>query len=196
MLSITAWQSNLLYDPVNPYTFYPNSMNYVNKYDVGVISLMEEFSPLVGVDMTMKNSLNARVEYRRARTITMSFVNNQLTEVNSNEFIVGLGYRINDLRFIIATGKKKKQFSSDLNIKVDVGLRDNITFLRRIDENNNQISSGSKQFTLNFSADYMLSQSLQFRMYVNYNGNNPYISAQIPTASTNAGISLRFNLAQ
>jgi cell surface protein SprA len=196
MLSITAWQSNLLYDPVNPYTFYPNSMNYVNKYDVGVISLMEEFSPLVGVDMTMKNSLNARVEYRRARTITMSFVNNQLTEVNSNEFIVGLGYRIKDLRFIIATGKKKKQFSSDLNIKVDVGLRDNITFLRRIDENNNQISSGSKQFTLNFSADYMLSQSLQFRMYVNYNGNNPYISAQIPTASTNAGISLRFNLAQ
>jgi cell surface protein SprA len=171
-------------------------MNYVNRYDVGVVSLMEEFSPLVGIDMTMKNSLNARVEYRKSRAITMSFVNNQLTEVNSGEFSIGLGYRIKDLRFVVASGGKKKQFSSDLNIKMDVGVRDNVTYLRRIDENNNQISSGSRQFTFNFSADYMLSQSLQFRMYVNYNGNNPYISAQIPTASTNAGISLRFNLAQ
>ncbi len=196
MLSIASWQSNLLYNPENPYVFYPNTNNYVNRYDVGVVSLMEEFSPLIGVDMTLKNSLNARVEYRKSRTMTMSFVNNQLTEVSSKEFTIGLGYRIKDLRFVVQTGNNKRQFSSDLNLKLDVGMRDNITFLRRIDENNNQISSGSKQFTFNFSADYMLSQSLQFRMYVNYNGNNPYISAQYPTASTNAGISLRFNLAQ
>jgi cell surface protein SprA len=126
----------------------------------------------------------------------MSFVNNQLTEVHSNEIAVGVGYRIKNLSFVIATNKSSKRFSSDLNIKADVGYRNNVTYLRRIDENNNQLSSGSKQFTFNFSADYMLSQSLQMRLYVNYNNNSPYITAQVPTASTSAGISLRFNLAQ
>lgn len=196
MLSINSWQSNLLYDPQNPGNFYPNSMNYVNKYDIGVVSLMEDFSPLLGIDMTFKNSLSTKLEYRRSRTLTMSFVNNQLTEVSSSEFTLGLGYRVKDLKFSITTGNSKKNFSSDLNLKLDVGLRDNITFLRRIDENNNQISSGARQMTFDFSADYMLSQSLQLRLYVNYNGNNPYISAQYATASTNAGFSLRFNLAQ
>ncbi len=49
---------------------------------------------------------------------------------------------------------------SDLNLKLDFGVRDNKTSLRRIDEDNNQVSAGSMQYTLNFSADYMLSQSL------------------------------------
>ena len=128
--------------------------------------------------------------------MTMSFVNNQLTEVNSNEISVGVGYRFKNIKFTIITGGKKNKFNSDLNIKADFGLRDNITFLRRIDDNNNQISTGSKQFTFNFSADYMLSKSLQLRFYYNWNSNNPYVSAQYPTASTSGGFSLRFNLAQ
>lgn len=93
-------------------------------------------------------------------------------------------------------GGGKTNFNSDLNLKLDFGLRDNVTILRRIDELNNQISAGSKQYTLNFSADYMLSQSLQLRAYYNWTSNSPYVSSQFPNATTNAGFSLRFNLAQ
>ncbi len=196
MMSITSWQENLLYDPDNPDNMFENSMNYVNRYDVGVVSMMETFSPLVGFDVTMHNSFNARLDFKKSRAITMSFVNNQLTEVNSNEVSVGVGYRFKGLKFSVVTGGKKTNFNSDLNLKADFGIRDNITFLRRIDNNNNQISSGSKQFTFNFSADYMLSKSLQLRFYYNWNSNNPYVSAQYPTASTSGGFSLRFNLAQ
>ncbi len=196
MMSIASWKTNLLYDPNMPDNMYENSMNFVNRYDVGIVSMMETFSPLIGVDVTMQNSFNARFDYKKSRTMTMSFVNNQLTEVNSNEISVGVGYRFKNIKFTIITGGKKNKFNSDLNIKADFGLRDNITFLRRIDDNNNQISTGSKQFTFNFSADYMLSKSLQLRFYYNWNSNNPYVSAQYPTASTSGGFSLRFNLAQ
>jgi cell surface protein SprA len=81
-------------------------------------------------------------------------------------------------------------------MKLDFGIRDNITTLRRIDENNSQVSAGSMQYTLNFSADYMLSQSLQIRAYYNWTSNNPYVSSQFPNSTTSAGFSLRFNLAQ
>ena len=126
----------------------------------------------------------------------MSFVNNQMTEVNSSEVSVGVGYRFKNIKFSVISGGKKTNFNSDLNVKADFGIRDNITFLRRIDNDNNQISAGAKQFTFNFTADYMLSKSLQLRFYYNWNNNTPYISAQYATASTSGGFSLRFNLAQ
>jgi len=196
MMTIASWQQNLLYNPNDPGQMYENSMNFVNKYDAGVVAMMETFSPLIGFDVTMQNSFNARLDYKKSRSITMSFVNNQMTEVNSSEISVGVGYRFKNIKFSVITGGKKNSFNSDLNIKADFGIRDNITFLRRIDDDNNQISAGAKQFTFNFTADYMLSKSLQLRFYYSWNNNTPYISAQYPTASTSGGFSLRFNLAQ
>ncbi|NOY50897.1 MAG: cell surface protein SprA [Chlorobi bacterium] len=199
MLSISSWETNVLYDPENPGNTYEDSPNYVTKYDVNVISVIEQFNPLVGVDFTMHNSFNARVEYKKSRNITMSFVNNQMTEIVGNEISIGMGYRWKGLKFTLTSlggSGKKSSFNSDLNLKLDFGIRDNKTTLRRIDEDNNQISAGSKQYTLNFSADYMLSQSLQFRAYFNWTSSNPYVSSQYPNATTNGGFTLRFNLAQ
>ncbi len=92
--------------------------------------------------------------------------------------------------------RSSKNYKSDLNIKLDFGIRDNKTTLRRIDEVNNQVSAGAKQYTLNFAADYMLSQSIQLKFYYNWTSNNPYVSNQMPNATTTGGFSLRFNLAQ
>jgi cell surface protein SprA len=198
MLSINSWETNVTFDEDNPIELMPNSQNYLTAYNVGVVSMLEQFSPLIGVDVTMHNSLSARVEYKRSRNLTMSFINNQITEIVGSEIVVGLGYRIKSIKFSMKSinGGGKTNFNSDLNLKLDFGLRDNVTILRRIDELNNQISAGSKQYTLNFSADYMLSQSLQLRAYYNWTSNSPYVSSQFPNATTNAGFSLRFNLAQ
>lgn len=199
MLSINSWQSNVLYNPDSTSNTYESTSNYITPYDIGVVSIIEQYSPLIGVDFTMHNSLNARVEYKKSRNISMSFVNNQMTEIVGNEIVVGLGYRWKGLKFSMSSisgSGKRSNFNSDLNLKLDFGIRDNKTTLRRIDEENNQVSAGSMQYTLNFSADYMLSQSLQFRAYFNWTSNNPYVSSQYPNATTNGGITLRFNLAQ
>jgi len=143
--------------------------------------------------------LLTKVEYKKSRKLDLSFVNNQLTEVVGAEVVVGLGYRIKNLKFSIGSmngGGKAKNYKSDLNLKVDFGIRDNKTTLRRIDEVNNQISAGNKQYTLNFAGDYMLSQSIQLKLYYNWTSSNPYVSSQMPNATTSGGFSLRFNLAQ
>ena len=198
LLSINAWRTNVIYDPTNPGKTFNNSSNFVNRYDVGVVSFIEQYSPLIGIDFTMKNSLGGRLEYKKSRNIIMSFVNNQLTEIDSKEIVVGMSYRLRGLKFSVGNffGGKTKRYNTDLNLKLDLGIRDNKTILRRIDESTNQISAGSKQFTLNFSADYNLSQSLQLRAYFNMNKNAPYISSQLANATTSGGFTLRFNLAQ
>jgi cell surface protein SprA len=187
------------YDPDNPDQTFENSPNYITKYDVGIVSLTEQFSPLVGIDVTFQNSLSARIEYKKLRNLTLSYVNNQLTEVVGNEILFGFGFRLKSLKLTIGSvsgGGKKSSFSSDMNFKLDVGIRDNKTTLRRIDQENNQISAGSRQFNLNFSSDYMLSKSLQLKFYLNWTSSNPYISSQFPNSTVQGGFSLRFNLAQ
>ena len=198
LLSINAWKTNIIYDSDNQGKTFDNSNNFINQYDVGVVSFFEQYSPLIGIDFTMRNSLGGKLEYKKSRNVVMSFGNNQLTESDSKEIVSGMSYRLRGLKFSVGNfmGRRSKKYNTDLNLKVDVGIRDNKTILRRIDESTNQVSAGSKQFTLNFSADYMLSQSLQFRAYFNMNKNAPYISSQLANATTSGGFTLRFNLAQ
>ncbi|MFN8135344.1 MAG: cell surface protein SprA [Bacteroidales bacterium] len=175
-----------------------NAKNFIPEKRMDVITLTEQFGPLIGLDMTRKNSMLARIEFKKTRNLSLSFVNNQLTEMRSNELVIGTGYRFKSVPFKVrsmSTGKTVTM-KSDLNIKLDFSIRDNKTILRRIEEVNNQISTGTRQTSINFSADYMLSQKLNVRFFYDQTISKPHVSQQIPTSNTNAGISLRFTLAQ
>jgi cell surface protein SprA len=164
-----------------------------------VVSLTEQFNPLIKVDLGFINSLLASVELRRARNLSFSFANNQLTEITSNEFIIGMGYRLKGIRFNLSGllgGGKKMKTSSDLNLKLDFSIRKNKTVLRRVDQEVNQISVGQQVLSLNFSADYNLSARFNVRFYFDKIINTPYVSNQYRTSNTKGGIALRFTLSQ
>jgi cell surface protein SprA len=175
-----------------------NARNFIPEKRMDVISITEQFGPFIGFDVTMKNSMLGRLEYKKTRNLSLSFVNNQLTEIKVNEFVIGTGYRFKSVPFKVrslATGKTVKM-KSDLNVKLDFSIRDNKTILRRIEENNNQISTGTRQVSINASADYMISSKVNIRLFYDQTISKPHVSAQIPTSNTNAGLSLRFTLAQ
>jgi cell surface protein SprA len=201
--NISSFVSNLDYKEDLSYPGYPsvfdNSGNYIPQYRIDLISLTEQFAPLISIDMTWYNSLLTRIEVGRSRNLSLSFVNNQLTEVVSNEFIVGLGYRFKNVEFNVTSlggGGKKTRMKSDLNIKIDFSVKSNKIILRRIDEDYNLISSGQKVFSINTSADYMINERLNIRFYFDTTVNDPYTSNQFKNSTTRGGISLRFTLAQ
>jgi len=199
--NVGSFTTNMQYDEEDGFAnarYYGNN-NFIPSEEIAMISINEQFSPLFNLDMTWNNSLMSKIEYKKTRNLSFSFVNNQLTEVVSNEFIIGLGYRIQDVEFIIKTlggGGKRTQMNSDLNIKADFSIRTNKTTLRRIDEDINQISSGQKVMTINTSVDYMVNTNFNIRLFFDKVVNNPFISSQFRVATTNAGISLRFTLTQ
>jgi cell surface protein SprA len=173
--------------------------NFIPQEQLSIVSITEQFNPLIKLDLGFINSLLASVEYKRSRNLSLSFVNNQLTEINSAEFIIGTGYRIKGIKFNISGligGGKKTRTNSDLNLKLDFSIRRNKTVLRRVDQDINQISVGQQVMTLNFSADYNLSTRFNIRFYFDKVINSPYVSNQYRTSNTKGGIALRFNLAQ
>ncbi len=197
--NVNGFTSNLLYEEENGYSSNMNDINnFISEFNIQQVTIAEQFSPLLDIEMTFVNSLMAKIELKKSRNLSLSFVNNQLTEVTSNEYVVGLGYRFKDVQFTIKPvgGGKKTKLKSDLNVKVDFSIKNNKTVLRRIDEDVDQISAGQKVLSINTSAEYMINQRFNIRFFFDKVVNNPFISSQFPNSTTNGGISLRFTLAQ
>lgn len=172
------------------------NQNFIPKNQIDAIAITEQFSPLINFDMTWNNSLLSRFEIKKSRSLQLSFVNNQVTEVRSNELIIGVGYRFKDVKLNLSSGGRRQQLKSDLNVKLDLSVRDNKTVLRRLDEEINQISTGNRMVSINSSADYVINQRFNVRLFFDKTITNPFVSSQFPNSTTNAGVSLRFTLAQ
>jgi len=197
--AITTWRSNVDFDPENLTKTYANTNLFITRYDLSQITLTEQFSPLLGLDLAFHNSLTARVEYKKQRNLTMSFVNNQLTEVAGSEIVIGSGYRIKNLSLILSSvtgGGRATRSSNDLVLKVDLGFRTDKTTLRRIDENNSQVSAGQNRINIYVTADYMINDRFNLQAFFKRDMSDPFVSSQFKNSNTFAGITMRFNLAQ
>ena len=201
--NIGNYRSNVLFrgdDPNDPREGNPTELdplgNFIPKNEITQISMAENFNPLIGFDMTLTNSLMLKVEYKKGRNLSLSFANNQITEMASNEIHISAGYRFKDLKIGFNFGGLKRQIVSDLNITLGFAMRDNKTTLRKIAENVSQISSGMLNFSINATADYQISSMIGLRFYYNHLINKPYISTQYQNANIEAGISVRLMLTQ
>ena len=190
--TINQFRSNLDYDPNNP-NATDQAGNFKNKTLYSAVNLSELFSPLVKIDFEMKNSLSILAELRKDRILSLSFDNNLLTEIKGNEYVVGLGYRIKDVRIRSKLAGPRQIIKSDLNMKADISIRDNKTIIRYLDLDNNQVTSGQTIWGLNYTAEYAFSKNLQGIFYFDYTFSEYAISTAFPQTSIRSGLTLRYN---
>ena len=164
-------------------------------YDISNVTLTEAFSPLIGVNLTMKNSLNIKAEYRKQRNLALNVTSVQLTEGHTSEFVIGGGYTIKNLSFI-AKNKDggQKKVSNDLKIQVDLSYKDVKMLLRKVEEGITQASSGNKVLAIKISADYVLSQKINLQLFYDHQGTTPLISSSYPVRSDNIGLNIKLML--
>ncbi|MBU0763969.1 MAG: cell surface protein SprA [Bacteroidetes bacterium] len=179
-------------DPVQYNYAYDQENNFYPEFDINSISINEQFSPLIGIDMTWINSLISKVEIKKSRNLSMSFSNNWMNETVSNDYIIGSGYRFKDVPLLI----NKKHFQSDLNLRADLSIRSNLTVIRKLEEHIDELTAGQTVITIKLSADYVLSDRFNIKIFYDRVVNKPKISRTFPRANTNFGISIRFTLSQ
>ena len=210
------------YNTFSSYMEYINGFGFVNDvatgnpipscmYDVSTVSINESFSPLIGVDMTFQNNITAKVEMRKTRVLMLSMTSQQLSETRSNDFVIGLGYKIADLNLFApkrtvrskTSGKGKNKtittnangFANDLNLRLDFTLRNQSALNRDILTQLTQATSGNKAVQVSFSADYALSKMLTLTAYYDRQMNKPLLtSSSYPVTTQDFGISLKFIL--
>ena len=210
------------YSTFNSYMEYMNGFGFVNEvttgapipscpYDVSTVSINESFSPLFGVDMTFLNNITAKVEFRKTRVLTLSMTSMQVNETRSNDFVIGLGYKITGVNLFApkrvvrskskGTGADKKTttnakgFANDLNLRLDITLRNQAALNRDILTELTQATSGNKAVQISFSADFALSKFLTLTAYYDRQMNKPLLtSSSYPVTTQDFGVSMKFIL--
>jgi cell surface protein SprA len=167
--------------------------NFLPYYQFSQITLFEQFLPLLGVDVRLKNNMTLNFEYRKSRALSFSLSNGQLAQQNENGAVFGMGYRTNEFRFPFGLFKSLK-LDNDMNFKLDFALNDRKMLIYRADIDEAEVSSGAKNITVRPSVDYVLNQRFTMRVFYDGNITKPYTSQSFNTSFSNFGINLRFNL--
>ncbi len=191
----------------------PSSM-----YNVSSVSINESFSPLLGVDVTLQNNLTCKVEYRHTRALNLSMTSVQINEGTSKDWVVGMGYKINDFK-LFGSGNRRKvkgkgsgsgtnssnqtgtntssssNFNQTLNLRLDISYIQQASISRDIASMTSIASGGNTAFKFSFAADYALSRLLTMSFYYNRQSNTPLLSANsYPVTTRDFGLSLKLSL--
>ncbi len=197
--SMSNYMTNLSYaGGEDAYRFVRDNVrgNFIPEYDISSVAISEQFNPLINLDITWNNDLTSRAELRKSRTVSLSFANNQISEIQSEEIIFGLGYRFRDLQIIYRSGGTQRELRSDLNVRADLSIRENLTIVRRLAEEGVQPTAGQTVISINSSADYVISNRFDIRVFFDRVINRPIVSLSYPITNTSFGFSLRFTLIQ
>ena len=196
--SVSAWSNNVNYNASQQMAVFTGTNMRIPQYDISQLLLTEQYSPLIGITLAFNNTLTPSIEYKKSRTITLGFSNNQITDVNGREIVIGCGYTFKDLGFSLSLfdGSGSRKVSNDLKIKLDIGFRRDITTLRSVDERHSQISAGQNKVNIYLTGDYTFSQRLSAQVFFKYDMTNPFIANAYKTTNVFAGITARFSLTQ
>ncbi|MFN0030564.1 MAG: cell surface protein SprA [Flavobacteriales bacterium] len=182
--------------------------NYISRRQINSINISEQITP-IGLDMTLKikkkkvkdkyNEPQVKVEYKRDRTVALSLTNYQITETKSNSITLGLGYKINEVPNPFARKKGSKLplvmlKNTTVNFRCDLTMRDNVTIIRKMVEEQSQPTAGQRLWSIKSSADMQVSEKLTIRAFYDHQLNKPKISTSFPTSNISTGIALRFSL--
>ncbi|MGE6396674.1 cell surface protein SprA [Chryseobacterium scophthalmum] len=166
--------------------------NYINPYTFSQVSYTESFSPLIGVDVTMRNNMQFGVQYNKTRSMILGLVNHSLTEDAYTEYVIRLGYIVRNFRLGTNNQRGARAKGSDLNIRGDISLRDSQTSIMNILLNDSQITGGQKLMNIKLSADYNVSENLNLRLFYEQMTSKYKISTAFPLSTIRAGISATF----
>jgi cell surface protein SprA len=196
--TIGSFNTSLYYDPDEDGISRIRDLksNFIPQYEINTVTINEQFSPFINIDLGWKNSLTTRFEYRKSRTVTLNLASNQVADIRNDEITIGAGYRFDDVAITLKSRTGQRALESDLNIKVDLSIRDNKTIARKLVEEVNQPVAGQRVFTVGATADYVLSDRFNLQIYADHSMNDPFVANTFLTSNTNFGFSLRFTLVQ
>lgn len=217
------------YNSYSTFQEYMNGLGFVNDattgnpspssmFNISQVSINESFSPLLGMDVTFNNNMTVKAEYRQTRVLNLSMTSVQLNEALSKDWVIGMGYRINNFD-VFGWGAKASRSKSkggnknaanknasttktvqngtnhDLNLRLDFSFRKQAAIVRDIASMVSSASSGNKALKLSFSADYTFSKLLTMSFYYDRQTNTPLLSSSsYPTTTQDFGLSIKFSL--
>jgi cell surface protein SprA len=213
-LSMGTFNSNLNYaDPLGygmPGFVDTMTGNFVPYFQVPNITIQEQFAPLIGLDMTFVNQMQAKVSYSKSRQLSLSLIDYQLSESQSTELDLGWGIKYSNVGLpfgwkVPGNGKtppngppgsiNSKKAQNDLTLRLDISFRNDAMSSSYLDQNTSLPTGGQKVIRIDPSINYVLNNRINLKFFFDQQRTTPAISTTPPIVTTKGGLTLRIALA-
>ncbi len=221
-MSVSNYRTNTGgYKPEDPFFLdeeNPN-LNYYSRFRIPDVQMQEQFSPLIGVDVRLKNDMSFKAEYANSRTLALDVRNTRLDETVGTDITIGFGYKIKDFDpgFLASKKKKKRRAKAKkddkksgsqggrtgrrsanepgtLDITFDFSIRDDETNQYDLFTGTQQPTRGTRSVSILPQATYQLNKQLSLRFFFDYRHQEPKTTQGFPTTNIRSGVTVRFSL--
>ncbi len=187
--------STLFIEDINGHSLAVNDTgDFRSRFEIGQISIAEQFSPLLGIDMNWKSGFTNKLEYKRDRNISLNLANTNVNETRGAEYVLGMGYKLKNYKIPFKINAQTVRLKNDLIFKTDFSYRRSLTISRALVQETVQPTGGMRTKKISTSIEYMVNERFNLKLFHEWSRNIPEISTSFKTTNWNAGFSIRFTL--
>lgn len=180
----------------NPIKIDSLNNNFISLYAIPNVGFSESFSPLLGIDFTLKNKMNFRMEYKKSRMASLSLIDYQLIENINDGFTFGYGFQTKSLTLPFTDYEGKNIIiKNGARISCDVSYTNNLIVNHRVGQNIHTPTGGGVRLLINPKMDVQVTDKFNLQVFFNYVYNSPAISNTFPTINWSTGTRMSFSLA-
>ncbi|MBO0356953.1 cell surface protein SprA [Hymenobacter sp. BT186] len=213
--NVASYTTSSVYtaEPAQLSTITNATGQYIPYYVLGQVSIAERLTPLIGVRFQTLEKITGNLEIRTERAVALNTTNAQVTELHTQELVIGFGYATNRLKLPFRIGGEQKILKNELTARLDLSIRDNVTIQRTIEDvvdpqnataalpasigrPTGIATNGTKQVQLRPTVDYVLNQRLNLQFFFTQTITEPRVENSYRNSTTEGGIQLRYSLSQ
>ena len=173
----------------------PTSNQLIPVYVIGTVSISEQFAPLIGISVRTKSKLNFKFEYKTSRNLALIVSNAQITEMNTKDWSMDIGFTRNNMRMPFKDKGRVITIKNDLTFQMTLSLTSNQTIQRTLDSLST-VTNGNVNFQIRPNINYAVNKKLKIQFYVDRNVNDPLVTTSYRRATTQVGTKVLFDLSQ
>ncbi len=216
-LVVNSFDTDRQFDRNNLTKVKETTLDYYSRFEIPDIQIDEQFSPLLGIDVRLKNDMSFKAEYKNSRLLRLELIGTgRLRETKASEYTGAFGYKLKDAKISFLSPKKKKKTSKkedtkkpsnnrpgqrasqstpgDMDFTFDLSIRDDVTNIRELITGLVEPDRGNRRITIAPAITYQLNNQLSLRFFFDYSKNIPYTSAGYTTTNIRSGVTVRFTL--
>ncbi len=198
-MNMNSFTSNLFYDDLFgvgfPSFIDSNTNNFIPFFQVPNVTIQETFGPLGKIDVLMESGMSISLAYNRSRLTSLNLIDYQISETKSEDIVFGFGHRLKGLELPFSFFGVTK-LENDLNIKVDLAYRNDITTNTFFVGNNEIPTRGQRVITIMPRVEYMVNDNIQLIGYYERRQTIPYVMNTFPITNTRFGVKLIYLFSQ
>ncbi|MEM1135441.1 MAG: cell surface protein SprA [Bacteroidota bacterium] len=162
---------------------------------VNQLTISEQFSPLIGINVRTKSDITIKVDYKKRRDLALNLTNSEVTELKSNDITLDLGMTKAGMKVPFRIRGAYKTLENDVTMRMAFTVRDTKTIQRKINDAPT-VTQGNVNIQFRPTVSYQLNKQANLQFYFERSINEPRVSNSFKRTTTSFGIQVRYALTQ